>query len=147
MNLLHKFRPFTLHNIKYIRSPTLTLPRIVQFVHQLQSAAVSQPQKSDVIANLREKLCCTEYVAKNIYSKFPLLRSIDVIKNDTLELLRSNVSPQSIVENPILITMDVGEEQIGFSTFKRVSLLVQLFFRHFEEENRLVVFNGTKRAR
>ncbi|XP_055313465.1 uncharacterized protein LOC129574886 isoform X2 [Sitodiplosis mosellana] len=103
MILLNKFRPLALHNVKCVGCMTITLPRTIQ----LQITAL-QPKKADVIANLSEKLCCTEYVAKNIYSKFPLLRSIDVIKNDSLELLRGQIFPQSIVENPSLITMNIG---------------------------------------
>lgn len=108
MVLLNKFRPFALHNIKCIRCTILTLPRTIRFIHQLQTAA-SQQQKADVIANLSKKLCCTEYVAKNIYNKFPLLRSVDVINNNSLDLLRTKLSPQSIIENPSLISIDVGE--------------------------------------
>lgn len=115
MVLLNKFRPFALHNIKYIRCTILTLPRTIRFVHQLQTAASQQQQKADVIANLSKKLCCTEYVAKNIYSKFPLLRSVDVINNNSLDLLRSNFSTQSIIENPLLISTDVGEMNFVFS--------------------------------
>lgn len=108
MILLNKFRPIALHNIKCIRCTILTLPRTVEFIQQLQTAALQQ-QKANVIANLSKKLCCTEYVAKNIYSKFPLLRSINVINNDSLDLLRSQLSSQSIIENPLLISIDVGE--------------------------------------
>lgn len=106
MILLNKLRPFASHC--KTGCATLTLSRTVQFVHRLQTA-VPQQQKADVVAHLSEKLCCTEYVAKNIYSKFPSLRSIDVIKNDTLELLRSKLSPQTIIENPSLITANISE--------------------------------------
>lgn len=64
--------------------------------------------KQDVIANFCQKFGCTESIAMNIYNKFPSLRPINAVKNETLQMLQDNISPQSIVENPSLVTMDIG---------------------------------------
>lgn len=136
MILLSKFRPFALHNAKYM---TLTLPRTqtLQLVHQFEAAAL-QPQKADVIANLSEKLCCNEYVAKNIYNEFPLLRSVDVINNNSLELLRSQVSAQSIIENPSLITMNTGNVFQEYLKFTKIDFVFSTFLDILKEKINLL---------
>ncbi|XP_031636836.1 uncharacterized protein LOC116349497 isoform X2 [Contarinia nasturtii] len=76
-------------------------------VHQQQRTFTSKPQEYLAIANLSRKLCCTEDIAAQIYSDFPALRQINAIKTDTLELLRANLSAESIFENPSLLTIDI----------------------------------------
>ncbi|XP_031621664.1 uncharacterized protein LOC116339767 [Contarinia nasturtii] len=112
MNRFNIFNKIVLHNSKLIGYPHLTLPIIVQF---FQSVA-EQPKKVDIIENLRKKFQCSTTIAENIYNEFPSLRSVDAIKNDTLEFLRSKVSRESIIENPRLATLDANnlEKKINF---------------------------------
>lgn len=108
MNLLNSLRIITVQSLKCKRS--ILTSSSVEFAHQFQTAA-SLFNKEEILANLREKLCCTEFIAKRIYNKFPSLRSLSAINDDSLKMLRDKVSAQSIVENPSLLTMDVGKDK------------------------------------
>lgn len=141
---LNKFRLCALQSIKCTGCTALTFPRTLLFVHHVQTVA-TEPQKADIITNLSEKLCCTENVAKNIYIKFPLMRSVNLINDETLTFLRTKVSPKSIVENPTLITTDVGKSLFVLK-MKEFFLILMFFFRHFKTENQGVRFHGTEKS-
>lgn len=103
-NLLNKLRIVSVHCTKYRTLKAIQLP------HRWKTTNVSIPNQSVVITNLCEKLKCTEIVAKNIYDNFPTLRSIDAIQNDSLQMLSTQLSLLSIIENAELITIDLGNE-------------------------------------
>lgn len=128
MNLLNSLRIVTVNSLKCKRS--ILTSSSVKFVHQLQTAA-STLNEETIVTNIREKLCCTEDTAKSIYKKFPSLRSIDAIRNDSLEMLREKVSLQSIVENPSLVTMDVGKIYITLITSAPGFNFAIISCRHF----------------
>lgn len=116
MNFVNKIKILTTINLKYRRSTQITSP-VFRFIHRFQAAS-SQRSQNDVITNLCEKLCCTEDIAKIIYIKFPSLRCVDAIRNDTLKWLRDRITLQSIAENPSLVTMDISKEMPVFFSFK-----------------------------
>lgn len=92
-----KCRPFTPLPLKNFGFPC-----------RWKATSVRLPSQSIVIANLCEKLKCTETIAKDIYDKCPeLRRSIDAIQNDSLQILSKQLSFLSIIENPELITVDL----------------------------------------
>lgn len=129
MNLLTRFSEFSLHCSKYSRLFIVNSVQVAQCVRRPQTTATSSLKKTDVIANICQKFNCTESSAKNIYNKFPSLRSINAIKNETLDLLRDNVSSQTIVENPSLVLMEVGMESFilykkyGINLFIAISII------------------------
>lgn len=88
-----------------------------QFPYRWKTTSVALPSQSIVTVNLCEKLKCTEIVAKNIYDSCPTLQSIDAIQNDSLQMLRTKLSLLSIIENPELITMELGNRINSFITF------------------------------
>ncbi|XP_031619216.1 uncharacterized protein LOC116338226 [Contarinia nasturtii] len=107
MILSSKFKLIALNNSKIIRLNIPTHLQTVQFIYQVRTVA-SQPEKLDIIKNLQKNLGCSIDVATNIYSKFPSLRSLDAVENDKLKLLRfKNVSAETIVENPSLLTSEI----------------------------------------
>lgn len=112
MNLFKSLKIVTVNSLNCKRS--ILTSSSVEYAHQLQSAA-SLINKETIVSNIREKLVCTEYAAKSIYEKCPTLRSMDAIKDDSLEILREKLSLQSIVENPSLLTMDVGKTSTNTS--------------------------------
>lgn len=99
----------TVYSLKY-RTPNVTSLPTLHFAHQFKTATTLL-SKDKVIANLCEKLCCTECVANDIYNKFPSLQLADAIKNDSLKILQDQVSLQSIVENASLVTMDTSKNE------------------------------------
>lgn len=80
----------------------------VKFAYRWKSTAVAPPRQSIAVANLCDKLKCSQVVAENIYDKYPTMRSVDAIRSDSLQMLSEKLSLLSIVENPELITMDCG---------------------------------------
>lgn len=106
MNRSNIFTRIALHNNS--TSIRLPPPALSKIVHLFQSVA-EQPKKSDIINNLQKAFACSTSIAQKIYDQFPSLRSVDAIKNDTLQFLRSKVSSESIVENPLVVTMDAGK--------------------------------------
>lgn len=108
MNFINKYKNVTAITSK-CRALILTTSPSVQCIHQFR-ATTPQRNKNNVLTNLCEKFGCTEDIAKDIYIKFPSLRSYDAIRMDSLELLREQISSQSIVENPSLVTMDISKK-------------------------------------
>lgn len=107
-SILNKLRIISVH---CLQGRTL---KSVRFPYRWKTTSVALPSQSIVINNLCEKLKCTEIVAKNIYDDCPTLRLIDAIQNDSLQMLRTKLSSLSIIENPELITMDLGNEIYKF---------------------------------
>lgn len=103
--MLNKLRLVSVHCSK------CRVLKSVQFSYRWKSATVTLPNQSIVITNLCEKLKCPEIVAENIYDKCPTLRSINAIRNDSLQMLCTKLSLASIVENPELITMNFGNRK------------------------------------
>lgn len=110
MNFFNKFRNFSTLNRKYTYTLPLSAQQIQSFIRHLKTKTI-ESKNEDVIKNISEKLRCSEYKAKQIYNKFPLLRSADAIKDDSLELLCTNVSKQLIIEYPKLVTIDAGKSE------------------------------------
>lgn len=106
---------------------TIVPLKTVQFAFRWKATSVPSPSQNMVIGNLCEKLKCTEIVAKNIYDECPTLRSVDAIQNDSLQMLSKNLSLLSIVENPELVTMDLGE--IDFILIPNFIFIWTKFFR------------------
>lgn len=101
-NLLNKLR------LVPVLFPKCSALRSIQFSSRWKSTGIALPNQNIVIANLCEKLKCSEIVAKTIFDKCPSLRSVDAIRNDSLQLLSTKLSLLSIIENPELLTMDFG---------------------------------------
>lgn len=108
MNFLNNLRIGAKH-IQKCRWSTITSSSTVNFNNckQMQTTT-SLCTQENIIAHLCQKFGCTEKIANDIYKKFPVLQSIDNIKNDSLQMLQNKISIQSIIENPLLITMDIG---------------------------------------
>lgn len=110
-----KFWKKATNNLKCIlKSKNIISSQSVQFVRYFQITTTQRNNtvavvKKDIIANFCQTFNCSEDSANKIYEKFPSLRSIDAIQNDTLDILRSKLSAQSIVENPTLVTMNNSE--------------------------------------
>lgn len=102
MNFLQRSHQIAVNSAKYLRVAVQTSSHVVYIQTKTSN-------EDHVIANIRDKLCCTEDIARNIYSKFPSLQTTTAIKNDSLKLLRSKIAEQSIIENPSLVTMNRGE--------------------------------------
>lgn len=83
--------------------------KTVEYSLRWKATGVRLPTQSIIVANLCEKLKCTETDAESIYEKCPTLRLNDSIQNDSVQLLRTQLSLMSIVENPELMTMDKGK--------------------------------------
>lgn len=101
MNFLHRLKIGTKWTLKCRRS--IITSSTVNCTQQIQIHS-----KENAIANLCQQFGCAESIATNIYNKFPSLRPINAINNETLQWLQDKISAQSIVENPSLVTMDVG---------------------------------------
>lgn len=108
-----KFWKIAANNLKCIQTrKNITSSQSVQFVRYFQITTAQRNNidvKKDIIVIFCQTFHCSEDSANRIYDKFPSLRSIDAIQKDTLEILRSKLSAQSIVENPTLVTMDNSE--------------------------------------
>lgn len=109
MNLLNKVKLFSAHyyTCKIVASAPLKTVHCLPY--RLKATSGPVPCQNIVVANLCEKLKCTESIANTIYDQYTTLRSIDAIQNDSLQLLRTKLSPLSVIENPELITLDFGE--------------------------------------
>lgn len=132
-NILNKLRIVSVHCSK-----CRTL-KFVQFPYRWMTTTTALPSQSIVIADLCEKLKCTEIDAKIIYDNCPTLRSIDAIQNDSLQMLCTKLSLLSIIENPDLISMDLGNKIVSLITFNKPTTLSNYlsicFFRYIETEN------------
>lgn len=117
MNILAKLRLVSAHSLK-CRPFALPPLKTVKFSYRWKATHVRLPSQSIVIANLCEKLKCTEIEAKNIYDKCPELRPIDAIQDDSFQILSKKLSLLSIIENPELMTMDFGNKMISFIGFQ-----------------------------
>lgn len=104
MILLKKFRQIATNNVICLRPIVLTSSH----TKHTQSKTVKSTE-DNLIANIRDKLCCTEDLAQHIFNKCPSLQTVGAIKNDTLNFLRGKLTEESIAENPELITMDLSE--------------------------------------
>lgn len=134
-----KFWKIAANNLKCIRtSKNITSSQSVQFARYFQ---ITTPQcnntvvKKDIIANFCQTFHCSEDSANRIYDKFPSLRSIYAIQNDTLEILQSKLSAQSIVENPTLVAMDNSEMIYFFLSIWPFFSMIQTFFRNIDSQN------------
>lgn len=128
-NILNKLRLVSAHCSKCIALKS------VQFPYRWKSSTVAIPEQSVVISNLCEKLKCSEVVAKNIYDGCPTLRSIDAIRNDSLQLLCTKLSLLSVVENPELMTIDVGKNFFNQIHKSRITYYLSNCFRYTGTEN------------
>lgn len=109
---IDKLWKFTAQSVKYIRNTYVIPSQGIQFVRRIQNATQPYKEKTvaaNVIANFCRKLRCSEQSAKYIYNEYPALRSIDAIRSDTLEMLQSKLTAETIVENPPLVAMDISE--------------------------------------
>ena len=107
MNTLNKLRIISTYYSKC--RPFVLVPLKTEFSYRWKTISVPITGDNNVIANLCEKLKCMEFIAKTIYDKCPTLRSIDAIRNDSLLELSTKLSLLSIIENPELMTMDLGK--------------------------------------
>lgn len=101
MNFIHKLR-----NFSTFKNYNQTFKLTAQLFRQTKTI---ESEKSDVIQNIRDKFRCNYYEATLVYNNFPLLRSADAIKGDSLELLRNYVSNQLLIEYPKLVTIEAGK--------------------------------------
>lgn len=137
-----KFWKIAANNLKCIRTrENITSSQSVQFVRYFQITTAQRNNivavvKKDIIANFCQTFHCSEDSANRIYDKFPSLRSIDAIQNDTLEILQSKLSAQSIVENPTLVAMDNSEMIYFFLSIWPFFSMIQTFFRNIDSQNR-----------
>lgn len=130
----NRFWKISTQSLKCVRLLNVTLLQNVQLIRRLQNETLQRDNavKEDIIANLCKKLRCSEYSAKHIYKEFPTLRSIDAVKNDTLEMLENKLSAESIVENPSLVTMDISKKMQYL--IKLTSIIVDVFIcRNIDE--------------
>lgn len=108
MNLFSKLNfVFTSTHCRKCQGLTQNPLKTIEFVYRYRSCRNCD---AIIISNLCEKLHCSEIVAKQIYKKYSPLRSINSIQNDSLRMLRAKLSTLTIVENPLLITMDIGKK-------------------------------------
>lgn len=146
MSFLYNLRVVPICHLLQKVSTITSSPANVQCVHQFQTASTVF-NKTAVVTNLCEKFCCAENVAKQIYDKFPSLRSLDAIKQDSLHLLREKVPLQSIVENPVLVTINISMKvEISLYHFKPFIPFLSLF-RWFTTKDWFIVYSGTEKSR
>ncbi|XP_031616825.1 uncharacterized protein LOC116336809 isoform X2 [Contarinia nasturtii] len=107
MFLKNIVRSYVLNNQRYIQPVISTYLQVKHMIHQQKRTVSSKPKEYLAIAELSRKLCCSEDIAAKIYCDFPALRQINAIKTDTLVYLRSQLSAESIFENPSLLTIDI----------------------------------------
>lgn len=109
---IDKLGKFTVQCVKYTRNTNVTSPQSVQFIRRIQNATPYREKTVDanVIENFCRKFRCSEQSANYIYNKYPSLRSIDAIQNDSLEMLQNKLEGETILENPSLVTMDISEQ-------------------------------------
>lgn len=117
--------------------PSLNPLKATECLLQLRwkTTGVRLPSQSIVVTNLCEKLKCTEIVAKSIYENCPVLRSIDSIQDDSLQILCQHLSLHSVIENPELITMGLGKWTLNKRFFCIQIMTFKSGFRYIESEN------------
>lgn len=126
-------------NLKCIKACNLTslpIPPLIRRFHNSSVYFIKRDDKEEVIDNICKKFHCTYLKANDIYDSYTALRRITAMQNDTMDTLRSKISDDSIIENPLLITMDTGKDPIAtFDNFFQVIINFQFVFRNNNAEN------------
>lgn len=108
MILLSKYRNIAIISTKYAQLLNNTASCIMKYKIQWRNTA-SKPKKCDVISAIEKKFGYNTEIATEMYSKFPALQTHGAIKDDTLKLLRSKAPEETVLEYPLLATLETGE--------------------------------------